>query len=135
MRDLFFWAAVHMQPAVYNRSVVDLEHYRQKLILKEQELLRDLANTESEALQATAPDVQDEMDMVVRSEEKDALMDHHSRGYELLRQVRDALQRIEDGSYGKCLACGRPIDPKRLEAVPWAAYDIQHQDRAERTED
>jgi DnaK suppressor protein len=110
---------------------VNLQHYRKKLLEKEQELLKDLANTESEALQATGPEVQDEMDEVVRSEAKDALMDAHSRDIELLREVRDALQRIDDGSYGKCLQCGRTIDEKRLEAVPWAAYDVQHQEYIE----
>ena len=38
-----------------------------------------------------------------------------------LQQVRDALRRIEDGTYGRCLADGGPIETKRLDAVPWAA--------------
>ncbi|OGF21544.1 hypothetical protein A2316_04300 [Candidatus Falkowbacteria bacterium RIFOXYB2_FULL_38_15] len=35
-----------------------------------------------------------------------------------LRDVNDALKRIEDGSYGVCKYCGKAIDPKRLEARP-----------------
>lgn len=37
-----------------------------------------------------------------------------------LENTRQALKRIEDGSYGKCAHCGNPIEPKRLEAFPSA---------------
>ena len=36
-----------------------------------------------------------------------------------IRQIRAALQRIEDGTFGNCVACGEAIAPKRLEALPW----------------
>jgi DnaK suppressor protein len=45
----------------------------------------------------------------------------------ILQQVQDALQRIENGTYGQCLVDGGPIDPKRLDAVPWTPYCIRHQ--------
>ena len=45
----------------------------------------------------------------------------------ILQQVRDALHRIEDGTYGRCLVDGGPIPAERLDAVPWAAYCIKHQ--------
>ncbi|HEY3384022.1 MAG TPA: TraR/DksA C4-type zinc finger protein [Vicinamibacterales bacterium] len=45
----------------------------------------------------------------------------------VLQKVRDALRRIDDGSYGRCLADGGPIEITRLDAVPWAAYCIRHQ--------
>ncbi len=44
----------------------------------------------------------------------------------LLTEVQRALKRIEQGTYGKCVECGRPIPEKRLEAIPWAARDIEH---------
>ena len=43
----------------------------------------------------------------------------------LLTEVLRALKRIDDGTYGKCEACGNPIPDKRLEAIPWAARDIK----------
>ena len=49
----------------------------------------------------------------------------------ILQQVQDALRRIENGTYGQCLIDGGPIDPKRLDAVPWAPYCIRHQKRLE----
>ncbi|MEO8034076.1 MAG: TraR/DksA C4-type zinc finger protein [Acidobacteriota bacterium] len=45
----------------------------------------------------------------------------------VLNQVREALARIEAGTYGKCLADGGPIETKRLDALPWAAYCVKHQ--------
>lgn len=113
---------------------MDVEHYRGLLLAKEKELLADLAQTESAAAEPPRNDVEDEMDMVVRSEAQDSLWDQSGRESDLLAQVRDALQRIEDGTYGKCLTCGRPISEKRLEAVPWAAYDVAHQEEVDSRE-
>jgi DnaK suppressor protein len=45
----------------------------------------------------------------------------------VLTQVRDALTRIADGTFGKCIVDGRPIEAKRLEAVPWTPYCLKHQ--------
>ena len=44
----------------------------------------------------------------------------------LLDQVRHALSRLDDGSYGTCEVCGRDIAPERLEARPWATRCIEH---------
>jgi DnaK suppressor protein len=38
-----------------------------------------------------------------------------------IRQIEAALQRINDGTYGTCFKCGKPIDPRRLKALPTAA--------------
>jgi len=48
-----------------------------------------------------------------------------------LKDIEDALRRIDRGSYGICEACGKPIDPQRLEAKPWARYCIVDQARVE----
>ena len=45
-----------------------------------------------------------------------------------LADVNSALQRLDDGTYGKCLVCGHDIAPRRLAAIPWAKYDTEHQD-------
>jgi RNA polymerase-binding protein DksA len=41
-----------------------------------------------------------------------------------LRQVDDALARLDAGTYGTCVSCGRAIASERLEAIPWAATCI-----------
>ena len=45
----------------------------------------------------------------------------------VLQQVRDALRRIEDGTFGRCVVDGEAIEEKRLEAVPWTPYCLKHQ--------
>lgn len=50
----------------------------------------------------------------------------------LLGEVEAALQRLDDGTYGYCQRCGRPIDARRLEALPSAVYDIECQEIVER---
>lgn len=52
-----------------------------------------------------------------------ALAEHHELH---LARVEDALERIEDGSYGYCAACGKPIGFERLSAVPETAYCKDH---------
>ena len=44
-----------------------------------------------------------------------------------LQAVDDALARLDDGTYGTCARCGRPIAVERLEALPWAAHCIDCQ--------
>lgn len=42
----------------------------------------------------------------------------------LLAEVEEALARLREGTYGRCLSCGRPIPEHRLEALPWAVRDV-----------
>lgn len=44
-----------------------------------------------------------------------------------LADVERAIARLDDGTYGMCLRCGRPIAPERLDALPWAAHCIECQ--------
>jgi RNA polymerase-binding protein DksA len=48
-----------------------------------------------------------------------------------LEEVDAALGRIDAGMYGICEACGKPIGPERLSAIPWARLCIDDQRRAE----
>lgn len=48
-----------------------------------------------------------------------------------LQQVRDALRRIDEGTFGRCIVDGEPIEEKRLEAIPWTPYCLKHQEALE----
>jgi DnaK suppressor protein len=54
----------------------------------------------------------------------------NSLDYVQLRLVEEALDRVQSGDYGVCLACEQPIPPKRLQALPWARYCVQCQEQA-----
>jgi RNA polymerase-binding protein DksA len=49
-----------------------------------------------------------------------------------LSHVEAALRRIDEGTYGVCENCGRPIQPERLEAMPWVTLCIDCKRLAER---
>ena len=55
-----------------------------------------------------------------------------SAGSETMKLIDEALERIEDGTYGKCQICGCQVDMKRLEAVPYAHLCISCQSEEER---
>ncbi len=50
----------------------------------------------------------------------------------LLREINDALAKIQNGAYGICEGTGKPIAKARLEAQPWARYSIEYARRLER---
>ncbi len=48
----------------------------------------------------------------------------------LLADVEEALRRLQDGTYGRCVTCGQQIPVRRLEAIPWAVRDVECEERA-----
>jgi RNA polymerase-binding transcription factor DksA len=47
-------------------------------------------------------------------------------------EIEEAIRRIDDGNFGSCELCNRPIEPKRLEVIPYARYCLRCQEKAER---
>jgi DnaK suppressor protein len=111
---------------------MNTERFKQRLLDKERELVQEMARLEDEARDSGETEVRDSADDATSSQlTTDALQEDVLLSQTLV-QVRDALKRIEDGTYGKCTACGRPIEPPRLEAVPWAAYCLEDQEKQEK---
>jgi len=105
---------------------VNLDHYKKLLLAKERELVVRRARTgaeEQESPDGAAGDVGDES---VKDEQKSTLFTEDEADATVLDQVRLALGRIADGSYGRCQVDEQPIDEKRLEAVPWTPYCARH---------
>ena len=98
----------------------ELEHFRnilnslldahQQPLHKRDEIAVEAAPDELDRVQSAAA-----RELAVRQLESDALR---------IQQIKAALDRIRDGTYGTCLLCDRPISEKRLAAVPWAAYCV-----------
>jgi DnaK suppressor protein len=74
----------------------------------------------------------DQMDEIQYASERDLAIRNVDRDSALLRQVKAALRRIHDDSFGTCIDCDYAISPKRLAAVPWATRCIQCQEASER---
>jgi len=108
----------------------ELNKYKAMLETKQAELANGLRNREDIAIEKT-PDALDEVQL---AGERELAIRNLDRESSLLRNVRGALARIADGSYGVCLHCEEDIKAKRLDAVPWTKYCIRCQEAADRHE-
>jgi DnaK suppressor protein len=78
--------------------------------------------------------VSDTLDAVQLMGERELAIRILDRDSNMLRQIRRALSRIANGTYGVCLHCEEDILPKRMAAVPWAAFCIKCQEQIDRRE-
>ncbi len=108
-----------------------LAEFRKRLAARQQEL-RALAARTSKEGRATELRSADISDRATSSYEKEFAFGQTTNLRELLRLTEEALGRIADGSFGHCILCEAEINPKRLEAVPWARYCLDCQGRLER---
>lgn len=107
-----------------------LERFQKILQDKESELLHFVRNRDEIVIEKTA----DALDEVQRAAERELAIRNLDRESRLLREVRAALKRINDGTYGICVYTGDEISLKRLEAVPWTAFCIKAQEMFDKNE-
>jgi DnaK suppressor protein len=106
----------------------ELNKYKEILLARQTELSNVLRNRDAITIEKS-PDALDE---VQHAAERELAIRNLDRESNLLRMVRAAIRRIEDGSYGTCMHCDEEISQKRLNAVPWAPYCIQCQEMADK---
>lgn len=106
---------------------MNTERFKRRLLDKERELVEVMARLEQDARDSGEAEVRDSTDDATSSQSTSEALEEDALATTTVTQVRDALKRIEDGTYGKCLMCGRQIEVARLEAVPWAAYCFEDQ--------
>ena len=76
-------------------------------------------------------EAQDVVDKAESSYTKEFLLSLSDTERKQLVLIDKALQRIKEGTYGKCQMCGTEVGRKRLEAVPWAQHCFSCQEKAE----
>src|SRR5579862_7997249 len=108
----------------------ELEKFKAILEAKQAELSHAVRNRDDIAIEKT-PDAIDEVQL---AGERELAIRNLDRESNLLRNVKGALGRMADGSYGVCMHCEEDIKPKRLDAVPWTKYCIRCQEAADRHE-
>ena len=106
----------------------ELNRYRDILEAKQAELVRVVRNRDGIAIEK-CPDALDEVQYATERELAVRSLDRDSN---LLRNIRAALGRIEEGSFGVCCGCEQDISPKRLAAVPSTAFCIMCQEIVDR---
>ena len=94
---------------------------------KLKELLKLSGGREELEIQPTA----DPSDQVRSNTDRDMAVQTLNQQARSIHDIRDALARIEEGSYGLCERCDEPIPPKRLEALPWARMCVKCQSAVE----
>lgn len=123
-------------------AVADIEHFKQMLLEKRNEILSNVNEMEDETLKKSRGDAAGDLSSMpihmadigsdnYQQEFNLGLMDSERK---LLKEIDDALQRIEQGSYGICEGTGRQIQKARLEAEPWARYCVEYARKLEQNQ-
>jgi DnaK suppressor protein len=108
--------------------------YEQKLRQQQQLLERTMKSAVEQGRDPGLDDTQDVADQAVASYQKEFLFSQGTNGHAQMQLVRQAFERLEDGTFGECQNCGETIGAKRLEALPWTPYCITCQEKIENGE-
>jgi len=109
---------------------MDTAQYKQALLDKERDLVAEIARLTAGG-KDDPEEVRDYADSAASDQSASGSLDTATALNQTLEEVGDALQRIDDGSYGTCAVCEEPIEPARLQAVPWAQYCLKDQEAME----
>ncbi|MGH9720325.1 MAG: TraR/DksA family transcriptional regulator [Bryobacteraceae bacterium] len=101
--------------------------YIQRLQAKKEELASAIARIEVDGRE-TKDDTRDLADLANNTYTKELLYQQGNSERALLLLVQSALQRAGEGSFGECVDCAKPVERKRLEAVPWAVRCVDCQE-------
>jgi DnaK suppressor protein len=108
-----------------------LLQFKSGLREQQRECLHTIENAEKEIRDFSAPVPHDPIDLSGFIASKESLFARASQDRGRLRLIQQALERINDGSFGICADCEGPIGLKRLQALPWAIHCIRCQEQAE----
>ncbi|MCZ6543298.1 MAG: TraR/DksA family transcriptional regulator [Planctomycetota bacterium] len=117
------------KPIKTKLSKKDLSHFRTQLLLKRAELVGDLSTMEAQALRAGGGNPSHMpihmADVGTDTYDQDFMLGLAEAERHRLREIDEALQRIDDRTYGVCQMTSKPIPKARLNAKPWAKYSIE----------
>lgn len=129
-------AALPVRPGERRWTEAELGKVRDLLETEAAQLREDIGRAESDIASrlddavGDAGDDQADVGAKTYEREHELAMTHNAR--ELLTQTEQALERIEQGSYGTCQSCGEPIGKARLQAQPRAVLCVACKQREER---
>jgi DnaK suppressor protein len=128
-------AVLENRRRIYRRSELmdkkKLEGFKKRLETRQQDLRRTVSRTQADGRSADEDTAQDIADRAASSYTKEFLFSQSNNERQLLQMVEKALARIREGSFGECIHCGKEINAKRLEAVPWTRHCIECQEKLE----
>ncbi len=109
----------------------ELELFRDVILAKRREIMGDMSSMEREALRSSGGTNLSNLpihmaDMGTDNYEQEFTLGLMEKDRKLLRDLNDALAKIQNGTYGICEGTGKPISKARLEAQPWARFSIEY---------
>lgn len=107
-------------------------YFERRLRERQQELEYALASTVEQALSNNPDDTRDVADQAVAGYQKELLFSQGTVRNAQLRLVRQALERLAEGTFGDCVRCSQKIGAKRIDALPWTPYCIDCQELIEK---
>jgi DnaK suppressor protein len=112
-------------------EVSKVEHFKQLLLTELRHHAEQVSNDQAAALDAAGEDAKESADVSMKDVTQEIALKLGDQESQMVADIDQALLRIEEGSYGICALCGRPIDERRLEAMPTARYDAECQAKIE----
>jgi len=110
---------------------MNVQRYKQRLIDLEKTLTARIGQETDEGRRAFIDSAHDAGDASVADEVASEEFAEAEQNADVLQNVRDALGRVADGTFGTCIVDGGPIEESRLEAIPWTPYCLKHAQRRE----
>jgi DnaK suppressor protein len=104
------------------------ERARGVLLLKKDELLKDLAKNREVSDETIDESAQDMADRATSAYTKEFAYSLSEQDRKTLLLIDEALGRLDGGTYGVCVHCALPVQEKRIEAVPWARHCLDCQE-------
>jgi DnaK suppressor protein len=111
-----------------------LENYKKQLLEQRDRLVGQLNENQRQSFEFGLEEMPDPVDAAVQDRSQTILLSISESERDLIDQIDESLQRIELGSYGICVNCERDIAVARIEAVPYARYCMNCQEKLERGE-
>src|SRR6267142_715672 len=100
-----------------------LEHFRQLLLAELRLHARHVGDDQAAAIDAADDGAKESADLSLRDVIGELALKLGERESQMVADIDQALLRMDEGAYGLCVSCSKPIDERRLEAVPTARYD------------
>lgn len=110
-------------------SDLNTNEIKEKLISERNSLFAKLTGNDLSVDNSETPDP---VDLAVQNYSKNVMLAVSENDSRQMAMIDDALKRIEDEEYGECQNCGKEIQQKRLQAIPWARFCLSCQELVER---
>jgi RNA polymerase-binding transcription factor DksA len=106
---------------------MNVQHYKDRLLDLEKTLSARRGRAVADGRREFIDSAHDVGDASVADEVASEKFTEADRDSTVLKQVREALARVDAGTFGTCIVDGGPIEEKRLDAVPWTPYCLKHE--------